>query len=186
MPAVRIDWTVEMLDDLPDDGSRYDLIDGELFATPAPSDVHQLVIGELQSRLRAYLRPFGIARAIRSPADVRRDDHTRNRVQPDIFVVRLNDGRRPPYPFDLTDLLLAVEVESPSNSAYDYQIKRRLYLTSGIPEYWLVSPESRTIARWRGPRDDADLLTTRLEWHLAGMPDALLISIPEFFDEALG
>ena len=186
MPAVRIDWTVEMLDDLPDDGNRYELIDGELFVTPAPSDVHQLVVGELQSRLRAYLRPFSVARAIHSPADVRRDDHTRNRVQPDIFVVRLTDGRRPPYPFDLADLLLAVEVESPSNSAYDYQTKRRLYLASGIPEYWIVSPETRTIARWRGQRDDADLLTTRLEWHPAGMPAALLISIPEFFDDALG
>ena len=62
MPAVRTDWTVEMLDDLPDDCNRYELIDG------------------------------------------------------------------------------------------DYQIKRRLYLASGIPEYWIVSPDTRTIARWRGPR----------------------------------
>ena len=186
MPAARTDWTVDMLDALPDDGKRYEIIDGELFVTPAPSDVHQLVVLALAARLRSYLRPSAIARVLHSPADVRRKDRRRNRVQPDVFVVRLTEGQRPPYPFDLSDLLLAVEVESPSNAAYDYQTKRRLYLSSGVPEYWIVSPEARTFARWRGPRDDAELLTTRLEWNVAGMAEPLVIDIPAFFDDALG
>jgi Uma2 family endonuclease len=186
MPAVRTDWTVEMLDELPDDGNRYELIDGELFVTPAPSDVHQLVVSAIERRLWSYLRPSRIARSFQSPADVRRDDRRRNRVQPDVFVVRLTEGRRPAYPFQLADLLLVVEVESPSNVAYDYQTKRRLYLASGIPEYWIVNADARTVARWRGTADDADLLTTRLEWHPAGMSDPLIIGIPEFFDDALG
>ena len=41
MPATRVDWTVEMVDALPDDGQRYELIDGELFVTPAPAEPHQ-------------------------------------------------------------------------------------------------------------------------------------------------
>ena len=45
MPAAPANWTVDMLDALPDDGQRYEIIDGELFVTPAPSDVHQLVVG---------------------------------------------------------------------------------------------------------------------------------------------
>ena len=49
--------TVDMLDALPEDGQRYELIDGELFVTPAPSDVHQFVVGALYARLRQYLRP---------------------------------------------------------------------------------------------------------------------------------
>jgi hypothetical protein len=61
MPATHTDWTVEMLDALPDDGQRYEIIDGELFVTPSPSDV-------------------------------RREDRRRNRVQPDIFVVRVAAG----------------------------------------------------------------------------------------------
>jgi Uma2 family endonuclease len=56
MPATHTDWTVEMLDALPDDGQRYEIIDGELFVTPAPSDVHQYVVAELLSRLLEYLR----------------------------------------------------------------------------------------------------------------------------------
>ncbi|MGH7616671.1 MAG: Uma2 family endonuclease, partial [Gemmatimonadaceae bacterium] len=150
------------------------------------SDVHQLVVGALLSRLRAYLRPKNVARVLNSPADVRREDRRRNRVQPDVFVVRLTDEKRPPYPFDLADLLLAVEVESPSNAAYDYQTKRQLYLSSGVPEYWVVSPSARTFARWRAGHDIAELITTRLEWQPDGMSSALTIDLPEFFDDALG
>lgn len=186
MPAVHTEWTVDMLDALPDDGNRYEIIDGELFVTPAPSDVHQLVVLALGSRLRAYLRPSSLARVLHSPADVRRPDRRRNRVQPDIFVVRLIDGQRPRYPYDLTDLLLAVEIQSPSNAAYDYQTKRKLYLASGVPEYWIVSPEARTIARWRGMDDPAELLTTKLEWQPEGMAEPFSLELPEFFDDALG
>jgi len=186
MPAERTDWTVEMLDAFPDDGNRYEIIDGELFVTSAPSDTHQLVALELAIRLHSYLRPSSIARVLHSPADVRREDRRRNRVQPDVFVVRLADGQRPPYPFDLSDLLLAAEVESPSNRLYDYQTKRRLYLTNGVPEYWIISPEARSFARWRGTSDDAELLTAQLEWRPDGMLEPFVIDIPEFFDDALG
>jgi Uma2 family endonuclease len=127
-----------------------------------------------------------VGRVLHSPADVRREDRRKNRVQPDVFVVRLTEAKRPPYPFDLADLLLAAEVQSPSNAAYDYQTKRRLYLTSGVLEYWIVSPDARTFARWRGGNEDAELLTTRIEWQPTGMTRSLVIDIPEFFDEALG
>jgi Uma2 family endonuclease len=186
MPALQTDWTVEMLDALPDDGNRYEIIDGELFVTPAPSDVHQLVVGALQARLRAYLRPFNVGRALASPADVRRGDRHKNRVQPDVFAVRLMASGRPPYPFEQSDLLLAVEVESPGNREYDYHTKRKLYLSNGIPEYWIVSPDTRTFARWRASGDAAELLTDRIEWQPAAMPTPLIIDIPEFFEDALG
>jgi Uma2 family endonuclease len=186
MRATHDEWTVDMLDALPDDGNRYEVIDGVLFVTPAPSDVHQLVAGALFARLRQYLRPSTIGRALQSPADVRRPDRRRNRVQPDVFVVRLTDEKRPSYPFDLTDLLLAVEIESPSDPAYDYQTKRELYLSSGVPEYWIVSPNARTVARWRAGKDSAELLTSRLEWQPPGMTAPLIIDLPEFFDDALG
>lgn len=186
MPVPQTDWTVEMLDALPDDGNRYEIIDGELFVTPAPSDVHQLVVGALHARLRAYLRPFPVARAMMSPSDVRRDDRRKNRVQPDVFAVRLTDAVRPPYPFEQSDLLLAAEVESPGNREYDYHTKRKLYLANGVPEYWIVSPDTRTFARWRAPGDAAELLTDRIEWQPAGMPEPFVLDIPEFFEDALG
>jgi Uma2 family endonuclease len=186
MPAGHAGWTVDMLDALPDDGQRYELIDGELFVTPAPSDVHQLVVLELGARLQAYLRPSNVGRAIISPADVRRGDPMRNRVQPDVFVVRLANGGRPPYPYALSDLLLAVEVESASNPFFDHQTKRELYLTHGVPEYWIVNPAARTFVRWRTLGDPGETLTARIEWQPPGMAEPLVIDLPEFFDAALG
>lgn len=186
MRATHSDWTVDMLDALPDDGNRYEIIDGRLFVTPAPSDVHQLVVGAMHGRLREYLRPTSVGRVIISPADVRRPDRRRNRVQPDVFVIRLKDQQRPPYPFDLADLLLAVEVESPSDPAYDYQTKRELYLSNGIPEYWVVNASARTVARWRSGHESAELATARLVWQPDGMTAPLTIDLPAFFDDALG
>ena len=115
MPAALVDWTVDMLDELPDDGQRYEIIDGELFVTPSPRDVHQFVVGELYGRLREYLRGSGLGKPVMSPSDVRRGDRKRNRVQPDVYVMRLNDGKRPEYPYEIHDLLLIAEVASPSN-----------------------------------------------------------------------
>jgi Uma2 family endonuclease len=189
MPATqtdRTDWTVDMLDALPDDGQRYEIIDGELFVTPAPRDVHQYVVGELLARLLAYFRRRGVGHPVTSPSDVRREDRRRNRVQPDVFVVRVRDGKRSAYPFDLADLLLAVEVESESNSRYDFQTKRRLYLEAGVSEYWIVSPAARTVARWTRSDDPGEILTQRLEWQPSGMPAQFAVDLPEFFAEALG
>lgn len=186
MPATRTDWTVDMLDALPDDGKRYEIIDGVLFVTPAPSDVHQYIVGELHSQLLQYLRGSGVGHPVVSPADVRRPDRQRNRVQPDIFVVRVTNAKRPAYPFDLTDLLLAIEVESPKNPRYDYHTKRVLYLESGVPEYWIVSPNARTVSRWRHADDPGEILSQRLVWHPAGMADPFVADLPELFTQALG
>ena len=184
MPAVRTDWTVEMVDALPDDGQRYEIIDGELHVTPAPAENHQLVTGLLYSRLQAYLARSPVGRAIISPADVRRGDRTRNRVQPDVFVVRVTDGRRPTYPYDLGDVLLAVEIASPHNPGLDYQVKRDLYLRSGVAEYWVMNVDARNVSRWPGHADPGDLLSERIEWHPAGMARPFVLELQEFFDSA--
>jgi Uma2 family endonuclease len=131
MPAQNL-WTVDMLDALPESPERHELIDGVLYVTPAPSDVHQLVAAEFYARLREYLHDSSEARALFSPADVRREDRSRNRLQPDVFVFRLREGKRPAYPYDMSTLLLAIEVESPSNPELDYQVKRPLYQRAGV------------------------------------------------------
>lgn len=185
MPATHVEWTVDMVDALEDDGQRYELIDGELYVTPAPAEIHQLVVGELYARLREYLRSLGTGKAMVSPADVRRGDRTRNRVQPDVFVMRLTEGKRPAYPYELHDLLLAVEVASPSNPRLDYQIKRDLYLRENVGEYWVINPDARNVARWRGTSDPGEILSDTVEWHLAGEPHPFVLSLNEFFEEAL-
>jgi Uma2 family endonuclease len=186
MPALRTEWTVDMLDALPEDLQRYEIIDGELFVTPAPAENHQLLVGEIYARLRHYLRGSGVGRAIVSPSDVRRGDRTKNRVQPDVFVVRLTESRRPPYPYGLGDLRLTVEVQSPSNPQLDYQVKRDLYLREGVPDYWIVNPDARNISRWRGNDDPGEVLSRRIDWHPVGMALPLIIELDELFDEAFG
>jgi Uma2 family endonuclease len=186
MPAAHAGWTVDMLDALPDDGQRYEIIDGELYVTPAPSDVHQLVAGAFFTRLQAYLRQSLVGRALISPADVRKDDRSRNRVQPDVFAVRLVDGKRPPYPYDLRDVLLAIEVESPNNPFLDYQVKRELYLSHGVPEYWIANTEGRVVSRWRSLADPGEVFSSRIEWQPAGIATPLVIDLPALFDDALG
>ena len=185
MTAVHADWTVEMLDALPDDGQRYEIIDGVLHVTPAPSDVHQLVAGAFYTRVREYLRGSSVAYALFSPADVRKGDRNRNRVQPDVFVVRYAEGKRPTYPYSLSDLMLVIEVESPGNPLLDYQVKRELYLAQGVPEYWIAKAEARVVSRWRGTSDAGEVLTARIDWHPAGMPAPLVIDLPALFAEAL-
>ncbi len=184
MPATINDWTVEMLDALPDDGQRYEIIDGELFVTPGPGEKHQDIVGELYALLRDYLMGSGVGKAMVSPADVRRGDRRRNRVQPDVFVVRVREGKRPAYPYELHDLLLAVEVVSPSNPLLDYQVKRDLYLREGVGEYWIFNPEARNVSRWRGRDDPGELLSKEVTWQPEGMTVPLVIDLARFFQAA--
>ena len=185
MPATRTDWTVEMVDELEDDGQRYELIDGELFVTPSPIDVHQLIVGELFARLRDYLRQFGGGKPMMSPADVRRGDRTRNRVQPDVFVIRLTDGARPPYPYELHDLLLAVEVASPGSRRLDCHIKRELYPREGVEEYWVIDPDARNVLRWRGTSEPGEILSERVSWLMSATHAPFVLQLEDFFAEAL-
>lgn len=185
MPAVHADWTVEMLDALPDDGQRYEIIDGTLHVTPTPSDVHQLVAGAFYRRIHGYLEESRLAYALFSPADVRTGDRKRNRVLPDVFAVRYVDGKRPTYPYSLSDLLLVIEVESPSNPLLDYRVKRELYLTQGVPEYWIANTEARVVSRWRSMGDPGEVLARRIEWQPIGMPAPLTTDLPALFAEVL-
>jgi Uma2 family endonuclease len=185
MPAMVGTWTVDMLDALPDDGQRYEIIGGELFVTPGPGEFHQDIVLALASRLVAYLNGHGVGKTVIAPADVRRGDRTRNRVEPDVFVVRLEAGKRPPYPYELHDLLLAVEVVSPSNPILDYQVKRDLYLRESISEYWVINPEARNVSRWQGRDDPGEVLSRTLTWHPSGMPAPFVIDLAQFFVDAV-
>lgn len=185
MPAIAMDWTVDMLDALPDDGNRYEIIDGELFVTPSPALPHQYVLGELHARLLAYLKPTRRAFVTFSPSDVRREDKRRNRVQPDLFVIRSPEGDRPVGTIDLADLLLVVEVLSPSTAVYDAHKKRKLYQDAGIPQYWIVDHAARTVAVWRPGAEAAELRTDRVELRVAGLAEPLVVDLEEFFRDAL-
>src|SRR5512138_1789239 len=70
MPAPHTQWTADMVRALPDDGNRYEVVDGELFVTPAPSLIHQRAVLELALLLAPYLREHRLGSVIIAPADV--------------------------------------------------------------------------------------------------------------------
>ena len=157
----RRDWTADELRALPDDGNRYEIVDGELLVTPAPSLVHQDAVGELFLLLAPYARRNDL-HCILAPAEVR---FSPNRVvQPDVFVVPFIGGRKPARLDDVHRLILAVEVLSPSFARADRHSKRHLYQSQSVPEYWIVDPANRFVERWR-PGDDApEVLLDSLTW----------------------
>ncbi len=126
-------FTADDLDSLPDDGNRYELVDGELLVTPSPRVRHQGVSGELFYLLRQAL-PAGL-RLLAAPMDVRFGP--KRQLQPDLLVVRdegLEAARVESVP------LLVVEILSPSTRSRDQVTKRRVYEQEGVPSYWIVDP----------------------------------------------
>src|SRR5678816_3022360 len=126
MPAQPTEWTVDMVRALPDDTNRYEVIDGELFVTPAPSLTHQNAVLELALLVAPYLREHALGRAVISPADVIVYG-PRKFVQPDLFVVPLVNDAPVRVWTEVGRLLLAVEVLSPSTEHTDRGRKRRVY-----------------------------------------------------------
>jgi Uma2 family endonuclease len=184
MPALpTTGWTVDMLDALPDDGKRYEIIDGELFVTPAPGYPHQRALRELFRRLDPYLHGRRDAEVIFSPADVRSGPRTS--VQPDLFVMR-RPVRAGPHGWpDLGTLILAVEILSPTTARVDRGRKRALYQREGLPEYWIVDLDSRLVERWRPGDERPEILRETVEWQLQGAAERLVIDLPALFADAL-
>jgi Uma2 family endonuclease len=185
MPALpTTGWTVDMLETLPDDGKRYEIIDGELFVTPAPYLAHQMVAGELYVRLRDHLRGQPVGRAVMAPADVRSGERTS--VEPDVFVIPQAKGPFPRVWSPLATLLLAIEVLSPRTARVDRGRKRALYQREGVAEYWIVDLDSRLVERWRPGDERPEILREAIDWRVEGVAEPLVIDLAALFAEAFG
>jgi Uma2 family endonuclease len=153
---------------LPEDGNRYEVVDGELLVTPSPTWDHQRIVLGLGTLLDHHIRSLGLGEAMISPSDVELDAH--GLVQPDIFVQGLVDGHPSRGWNTGAPLFLVVEVLSPSTARADRTTKRRRFQSAGIPEYWIVDLDARTIERWR-PRDRRpEVLSETITW--CPSPDA--------------
>lgn len=184
MPKTTREWTVDDVHALPDDGNRYEVIDGELFVTPAPSLKHQDAISELHSILKSYLQRERIGHAFFAPADV--IFSPRRAVQPDEFVVPLINGRRPERFEEVGHLILAVEVLSPSTARADRVAKRTLFRDERVDEYWIVDLDARAIERSTPDEARPEILVDRLEWRPSGASESLVIDVPGYFESVLG
>ena len=84
-------------------------------------------------------------------------------------------------PRPLGRLLLAVEILSPSSARADRYVKRQLYQSEGVPEYWIVDPASRFIERWRPGDDEPEVLTEVLRWAPVEGREALVVDLVGYF-----
>src|SRR5688572_26834253 len=117
---------------------RYELLDGELLVTNAPTLAHQCAVSELLTRLRSYSFEQDLGVAFVSPADI--ELAPESIMQPDVFVVpkHMFAADDPSRWADVKSLLLAVEVLSPSTMREDRVRKRDFYLANHVAEYWIV------------------------------------------------
>lgn len=183
MPQPIGSWTVAQVLALPEDGNRYEVVDGELLVTPAPALPHQEAVQALSRRIHPFVEAHRIGRVLLSPADIEFDQRTL--VQPDLFVAPLVEGRRPRSWREIRTLLLAVEVLSPSTARADRQVKRRRYQRHGVPEYWIVDLDARLVERWRPADERPEILAERLEWKAVPEAPPLEIDLGEYFSEVL-
>ena len=132
-PAAGRPFTVAELDQMPDDGRRYELLDGVLIVSPRPTTIHQFVVMRLL-RVLADACPEDLC-VVPEPA-VELGPQTE--FDPDLVVVRMDQigGAKftePP--------LLVVEIRSPSTALIDLNRKKAAYERFGVPSYWIVNPD---------------------------------------------
>jgi Uma2 family endonuclease len=131
--------TYDDLQDMPDDGQRYEVIGGELLLTPAPTAGHQRVLLRMAKLLDHYVLGHGLGEVFVAPFDVKLAHF--DAVEPDIVYLSAarprvaNDQNSIDYAPDLV-----VEVASPSSHRVDRVKKMALYARTGIAEYWIADP----------------------------------------------
>lgn len=128
---------------LPDDGLRYEIIEGFLFSEPSPRRAHQQVAANLLMILRAHAREHDLGEVYIAPFDVILDRRTV--VVPDlVFVAQARAGVVTERAVEGTPNLI-VEILSPSTARRDRVAKLNAYARRGVPHYWLVDPAARTL-----------------------------------------
>lgn len=126
--------TIGDLEAMPDDGRRYELIDGVLLVSPAPGTRHQIIgyrlFGLLDAACPDEFAVLGAPYAVHIGASIE--------LQPDVLVGAIDD-------FTAKDLpvppVLAVEVASPSTALHDRNTKKAAYERMGVPRYWVIDPD---------------------------------------------
>lgn len=177
MPLHLPTYTVDDLEDFPNDGNRYELLDGFLIVTPSPGFPHQLVATRLAALLTNYLNPLGKAVVV-GPGAV--ELRPRTHLEPDVLVLPAPRHGQKEWQ-DFSHWWLAVEVLSRSSRFYDRNVKRDAYLALGVAEVWLVDWREGLVlsSRRDGPRDSE--AREQLVWSPPELSEDLTIDLPPLF-----
>jgi len=173
-------YTIADLERFPNDGNRYELLDGVLLVTPAPSNAHQVIANRLQFRLTLMLAAHGDAQVV-GPGAITVPPRTQ--LQPDILIYPARYAIDSKWE-EIEEHWLAVEVLSRSSRVYDREFKRDAYIALGVPEVWLVDRWNRTVEVW-GPAGQSRIVRDVLRWRVPTRPsEEVEISLSEIFEGA--
>ena len=161
-------WTSADIEALPDDGKRYEVIDGELYVSKQPHCYHQLSCSNANTLLGVWSRTAGLGLVMTAPGLIFDDDDD---VAPDLVWIsntRMSAALEPDGKLHMAPELV-IEVLSPghSNERRDREAKRKLYSRRGVQEYWIIDWRSRQIQVYRRDNAQLTLNATMLE------PDSL-------------
>ncbi len=166
MAISQITW--QDVQQMPDDGNRYEAIAGELYVTPAPSYRHQKISQRIEQALLSLLEEPGLGSVVDAPFGVE-FPATGEGVQPDILFVSkarrgiISDAEIRGAPD------LVVEILSPTTARRDRGVKLKLYDRQGVAEYWVVDPDGNAVDVWRfGDETEFERFTEALPVRVGG------------------
>lgn len=176
--------TLADLDATPDDGNRYELIDGEIYMSRAPHIHHQDIILNLAFAIKTYLRINPIGRVM-SGIGVILSNY--DAVIPDLVFVTNErfdeierDGRLTAAP----ELAIEVVSQGTENERRDRFLKRKLYGRYDVREYWIVDPQARTLEVYLARASGLELATTLVEGDelTSSLLPGFSLNVTEIFD----
>jgi Uma2 family endonuclease len=150
-------WTYEDYLRLPDDGNRYEIIEGVLYVANAPSYEHQFTTGEIFGELRNFVKSKSLGVVIAAPFEIHLPGIAKP-VQPDVVFIAA--ARQPASETQIFEGApdLVVEVISPSSLRVDRYVKLGAYERAKVREYWLVDPKTRSIEIYSLPAEGPEYI----------------------------
>jgi Uma2 family endonuclease len=136
-------WTYADFAALPADGQRYEVVSGVLYMSPSPNVEHQRIAKKIVALLSRFVEHAGSGEVFQSPLDVELDYG--NVVQPDVFVLLNEHCDRVLETHIIGAPDLVVEIASPGTARHDLSKKLDAYARASVPEYWIVTPGSKTV-----------------------------------------
>ena len=177
MATARKIWSLDEVHSLPDDGNKYELVRGELFVTPPPTDEHETISARLTRLLDPFVAANGLGFVYRPRAVMRFEG---SELEPDVMVRQPQTGRKARWEFAPIPILI-VEILSDSTRRRDREQKKHFYMDAGVAEYWIVDADMREVTVVKpGERDRVE--REELSWMPPGAASALTLRIEAIFD----
>jgi Uma2 family endonuclease len=168
-------YTVDDLDRFPEDGNRYELLDGMLLVTPAPRAVHQIVSTRIAANLH---NAVGRIAHVVGPGAI--SVPPRTQLQPDILVYPSRFSPTTDWA-KVDEHWLAIEVLSRSSRMYDREFKRDAYFALGLREVWLVDIDDQTVEVCRA-RGAGEIVRETIDWRVPGTGKVVHVSLAGVFE----